>query len=63
VSGILLQPFIPHKAEELLDAMGVDATERSIDFAALGRGRVGPVTGGLRLFVIPTSDKSTISAQ
>ncbi|KAF2863527.1 hypothetical protein K470DRAFT_103811 [Piedraia hortae CBS 480.64] len=34
--GILLQPFIPQKAEMLLDRLGVDKTRRSWDWCAVG---------------------------
>ncbi|KAI0796367.1 tRNA synthetases class I (M)-domain-containing protein [Irpex lacteus] len=57
VSGILLQPFIPSKAEQLLNALGVDPEQRSIAFASLGAGSIGTVTGGIRLFETPSSKK------
>lgn len=57
VSGILLQPFIPSKAEQLLNALGVDPEQRNIAFASLGAGSIGIVTGGIRLFETPSSKK------
>jgi len=57
VCGILLQPFIPSKAEQLLDALGVAKDQRDTAFAGLGEGSIGLVTGGVRLFVIPDSKK------
>lgn len=36
VAGILLQPYIPDKASELLDVLGVDVARRNYDFALLG---------------------------
>ncbi|RFU34612.1 hypothetical protein B7463_g1695, partial [Scytalidium lignicola] len=33
VAGILLQPYIPNKASELLDVLGVDKSRRGYDFA------------------------------
>lgn len=53
VCSILLQPFIPDKAGELLDALGVPKDERTTAFAALGRGQVGTITPGVRLFTAP----------
>lgn len=55
VCGILLQPFIPSKAAQLLDALGVNDHQRSMAFAELGKAQVGSVTGGIRLFEAPTS--------
>jgi methionyl-tRNA synthetase len=48
-TGICLQPFIPEAAHNLLNALGVPKTERSMDFAAVGRGIVGEVKG-MKLF-------------
>ncbi|KDQ05899.1 hypothetical protein BOTBODRAFT_39907 [Botryobasidium botryosum FD-172 SS1] len=39
IAGILLQPFMPTKAAELLDRMGAGEGERGWDDAGLGRGR------------------------
>lgn len=36
ICGILLQPFIPNKATELLDYICVDPKKRSFDFARYG---------------------------
>jgi methionyl-tRNA synthetase len=36
VCGILLQPFMPAKMGELLDALGVRSDRRHLDFACLG---------------------------
>lgn len=36
LSGILLQPFIPDKAGELLDILGVDESRRRFDDAKVG---------------------------
>lgn len=36
IVGILLQPFMPSKAAELLDMMGVDPSRRTYNDAALG---------------------------
>lgn len=36
LAGILLQPFMPDKARELLGMLGVDEDQRSFDFARLG---------------------------
>ncbi|EKM59998.1 uncharacterized protein PHACADRAFT_192397 [Phanerochaete carnosa HHB-10118-sp] len=55
VCGILLQPFIPSKAEELLDALFIPVSHRTLAYANLGEGRVGGVTPGLRLFNAPRS--------
>lgn len=49
VTGICLQPFIPEAARNLLDALGVPKTERSMDFTAVGKGNVGGVKG-VKLF-------------
>ncbi|KAF8531612.1 tRNA synthetases class I (M)-domain-containing protein [Gautieria morchelliformis] len=38
ICGILLQPFIPTKAKELLDALGVPAGKRTLRDATLGLG-------------------------
>jgi len=44
ITGILLQPFIPHTSERLLDGLGILADERSVEYARVGKGEVG---GGL----------------
>ena len=33
IAGILLQPFMPDKARQLLDMAGVDEAQRTFDFA------------------------------
>lgn len=35
--GILLQPFMPGKAEHLLDVLGVSKERRSFEYVGLGR--------------------------
>ncbi|KAF7795545.1 hypothetical protein EIP86_006707 [Pleurotus ostreatoroseus] len=50
VCGILLQPFMPSKAEMLLDALGVDPVQRTMASSALGKGAIGDVRSGVRLF-------------
>ncbi|KAM0453837.1 hypothetical protein ACHAPV_008775 [Trichoderma viride] len=37
IAGILLQPIMPTKASELLDALGVGPDKRTIEFAAKGK--------------------------
>ncbi|UKZ46168.1 hypothetical protein TrVGV298_000367 [Trichoderma virens] len=37
IAGILLQPIMPTKASELLDALGVRSDRRTIEFAAKGK--------------------------
>lgn len=41
VTGILLQPFIPHASERLLDGLGISADERSVEYACVGKSEVG----------------------
>jgi methionyl-tRNA synthetase len=36
IAGILLQPFMPTKASELLDMIGVDPSRRTFDDAMVG---------------------------
>jgi methionyl-tRNA synthetase len=43
VAGIVLQPVVPGKAGELLDALGVPASQRTWKFSSLGAGSVGEV--------------------
>lgn len=45
ICGILLQPFMPSKASELLDALCVATEERTWECAEVGRGalRAGPL--------------------
>lgn len=35
--GILLQPFMPEKAAEMLDLLGVCVTKRTFDYVGLGK--------------------------
>ncbi|KAF8443120.1 tRNA synthetases class I (M)-domain-containing protein [Boletus edulis BED1] len=44
ITGILLQPFIPHTSEKLLGALKVSVDERSVAHARVGKCQVG---GGL----------------
>ncbi|ETS76679.1 hypothetical protein PFICI_12066 [Pestalotiopsis fici W106-1] len=37
VAAILLQPFIPEKAAEILDRLGVDSKKRTLEYAKRGR--------------------------
>ena len=53
VCATLLQPVIPDKAGELLDALGVPPDQRKTVHAALGRGQVGIITPGVCLFTLP----------
>jgi methionyl-tRNA synthetase len=36
ISGILLQPYMPSKASQLLDMIGVDNSHRTFKYAQLG---------------------------
>jgi methionyl-tRNA synthetase len=40
ICGILLQPFVPTKARELLDALGVPGEKRTLRDARLGAGEL-----------------------
>lgn len=35
LTGIFLQPFMPNKASELLDMLGVESEKRTLQYAAL----------------------------
>ena len=50
VCGLLLQPFIPQKAGELLDALGVSMEMRTWGHAQILGAAVGEVKKGVRLF-------------
>lgn len=50
ICGILLQPFMPSKAEMLLDALGTQPEQRTIMHSLLGQGKIGHVQSGVRLF-------------
>ncbi|KAI0355421.1 hypothetical protein OH77DRAFT_1454710 [Trametes cingulata] len=53
--GILLQPFMPEKAELLLDSLDVPASQRTLADAAFGGPGVGHVRPGVRLFDVDMS--------
>ncbi|KIP06150.1 hypothetical protein PHLGIDRAFT_73115 [Phlebiopsis gigantea 11061_1 CR5-6] len=53
ICAILLQPVIPDKAGELLDALGIPKDQRMTEYAALGHGQVGAITPGVCLFTLP----------
>ena len=53
ICGILLQPFIPTKSVELLEALGTNPEERTWDYAEPGKGVTGDLRQGVRLFVDP----------
>jgi methionyl-tRNA synthetase len=65
ITGILLQPFIPHTSERLLDGLGVSADERSVEYARVGKGDVGGglvmAVRGVKLFEKPTKKGSSES--
>jgi len=54
ICGILLQPFIPEKSVELLEALGTRPEQRSWDYAEPGKGITGSLKQGIRLFIDPT---------
>ena len=57
VCGILLQPFMPSKSSALLTALDIPDEQRTLEFAELGRGRVGQVRP-VRLFEVPATKAS-----
>lgn len=63
IAGILLQPFIPHTSEKLLDGLNVSADERSVEYARVGKGEVGGRlvmdVRGVKLFDKPTKKGSS----
>ncbi|KAI0068525.1 hypothetical protein BV25DRAFT_1817371 [Artomyces pyxidatus] len=61
VCGILLQPFIPRKAGEVLHALGVAPTMRQWRHALYGGGTTGDVQQGLRLFTRRTKPTSKVA--
>lgn len=63
ICGILLQPFIPSTAEELLNALFIPVSHRTLVYANLGKGHVGGVTPGLRLFNAPKSGEKAHSTK
>ncbi|KAI0321968.1 tRNA synthetases class I (M)-domain-containing protein [Amylostereum chailletii] len=50
ICGILLQPFIPSKAGELLDALGVPSSTRTLRYARYSGGSTGRIQSGVKLF-------------
>ncbi|KAI0782592.1 tRNA synthetases class I (M)-domain-containing protein [Abortiporus biennis] len=51
ICGILLQPFIPGKAEQLLNGLSIPTNERSLTYAEVGKGpKIPTIQGGIRLF-------------
>ena len=62
ITGILLQPFIPHTSEKLLDGLDIPVDERSVEYARVGKGQVGSGSvldiKGVKLFEMP-SNKGT----
>ena len=65
ITGILLQPFIPLTSQTLLDGLGVSADERSVEYARVGKGKVGRGlvmdVRGVKLFDKPTKKGSSES--
>ncbi|KAH0831886.1 tRNA synthetases class I (M)-domain-containing protein [Lanmaoa asiatica] len=63
ITGILLQPFVPHTSEKLLDGLNIPADERSVDYARVGKGEVGRglvmEVKGIKLFEQPTKKGSS----
>jgi methionyl-tRNA synthetase len=57
ICGILLQPFIPTKSTELLNALGITTEERTWAFAEIAKGRIGEVRQDMILFVNPRRSK------
>ncbi|KAF9779503.1 tRNA synthetases class I (M)-domain-containing protein [Thelephora terrestris] len=53
ICGILLQPFIPGKSVELLEALGTRPKERFWDCAEPGKGTTRNLKQGVRLFIDP----------
>ncbi|GAW16932.1 hypothetical protein ANO14919_063790 [Xylariales sp. No.14919] len=56
IVGILLQPFIPEKASELLDRLGVDPNRRTLEHAAL----YGDASYGTPLVPLGTGAQSSL---
>jgi len=57
ICGILLQPFIPIKSVELLEALGTKPEERTWDHTEPGSGATGNFKQGIRLFIDPALPK------
>lgn len=63
IAGILLQPFMPTKAAQLLDMLGVDAARRRWEDCEVGKGghRTAPAAGKVHLWpavVVPEAAAS-----
>ncbi|TNY18108.1 methionyl-tRNA synthetase [Rhodotorula diobovata] len=63
IAGILLQPFMPTKAAQLLDMLGVDAARRRWEDCEIGKGghRTAPAAGKVHLWpavVVPEAAAS-----
>ena len=65
ITGILLQPFVPHTSEKLLDALKVPENERNIEYARIGKSEVGGGqvmdVRGVKLFDMPAKKASSES--
>ncbi|KAF8547451.1 hypothetical protein OG21DRAFT_1517356 [Imleria badia] len=65
ITGILLQPFVPHTSERLLDALDISADERSVAYARVAKGQVGGSlvmdVKGVKLFDKPVKKGSSES--
>lgn len=64
ITGILLQPFIPHTSQKLLDGLNISADERSVEYARVGKGQVGGgvmEVRGVKLFDKPIKKGSSES--
>ena len=57
ICGILLQPFIPAKSVELLEALGTKPSERTWDYAEPGKGATGNIKQGIKFFIDPALKK------
>ena len=53
ICAILLQPYIPTKSVELLEALGTRLEERTFSHAEPGKGAVGDFKQGLKIFIDP----------
>lgn len=65
ITGILLQPFIPHASERLLDGLNIPGDQRGVECARVGKGEVGGGlvmdVKGVKLFQNPTN-KGTLES-
>ena len=50
VCGVLLQPFMPSKADMLLNGLGVNPEQRTMAYSGMEAGQLGEVQSGVRLF-------------